>query len=170
MPRLLYVKTPAPNREPGLTAMIDEFKSEGINSYRTFSSLRELARFVRDDLALLLSERFAGRTSRADSSASTLPRRPRSLPVTTTSLIGRAQDVAAVLKLLEKPEVRLVTLSGPGGIGKTRLAIAVAEELVDRYPQGVVFIALESIAQPELVLPRIAAAMGAAIEGTRSPS
>src|SRR4051794_35236930 len=59
MPRLLYVKTPAPNREPGLTAMIDELRRQGTVSYRAFRTPRELGRLVRDDLALLLSERFA---------------------------------------------------------------------------------------------------------------
>lgn len=61
----------------------------------------------------------------------------------------------------------MVTLTGAGGIGKTRLAVAVAEQLEDRYPQRAVFVALASIAQPELVLPRIAAAVGASIEGSR---
>ena len=70
IPRLLYVKTPAPDREPGLTAMIDEIQSKGTESYRTFGTPRELGRLVRDDLALLLSERFAAAASRADRSAS----------------------------------------------------------------------------------------------------
>ena len=173
IPRLLYVKTPAPDREPGLTAMIDELQAEGTDSYRTFRTPRELGRLVRDDLALLLSERFAAADGRADRPASPASssdrRRPRSLPVTSTSLIGREQDIVEVSKLLETPEVRLVTLTGPGGIGKTRLAIAVGEQLDDRYPQGTVFVPLASIAQPELVLPRIAAAVGATIEGARPP-
>ena len=128
---------------------------------------------MRDDLALLLSERFAAANSRADRSASPASnsdrRAPRSLPVTSTTLIGREQDIVEVSKLLAKPEVRLVTLTGPGGIGKTRLAIAVGEQLDDRYPQGTVFVPLASIAQPELVLPRIAAAVGVTIEGVRPP-
>jgi len=173
IPRLLYVKTPASDREPGLTAMLDELESEGADSYRTFGTPRELGRLVRDDLALLLSERFAAAHSGADPSASPVSegdrRAPRSLPVTSTSLIGREQDIAEVSKQLAKPEVRLVTLTGPGGIGKTRLAIAVGEQLDDRYPQGTVFVPLAFIAQPELVLPRIAAAVGATIEGVRAP-
>src|SRR5918996_3178925 len=59
MPRLLYIKTPAPEREERLTSMIGEFKTQGTVSYRTFRSPRELGRLVRNDLAVLLSERFA---------------------------------------------------------------------------------------------------------------
>ena len=173
IPRLLYVKTPAPDREPGLTAMIDELQSEGTDSYRTFGTPRELGRLVRDDLALLLSERFAAATSRADRSASPVSESDQrglpSLPVTSTTLIGREQEIVEVTKLLETPEVRLVTLTGPGGIGKTRLAIAVGEQLNDRYPRGTVFVPLASIAQAEFVLPRIATAVGAKIEGASAP-
>src|SRR5918995_2591532 len=129
IPRLLYVKAPAPDREPGLTAMIDELQTEGADSYRAFGTARELGRLVRDDLALLLSERFTAADSRADPSASPASdpdrRGPRSLPATSTSLIGREHDILEVSKLLQTPEVRLVTVTGPGGVGKTRLAIAV---------------------------------------------
>jgi predicted ATPase len=173
IPRLLYVKTPAPEQEPRLTAMIAELQTDGTDSYRSFRSPRELGRLVRDDLALLLSERFmtAGRPAdRSASPASNTDRRSqRSLPVTSTSLIGREHDIAEVSKLLQTPEVRLVTLTGPGGIGKTRLAIAVGEQLDGRYPRGTVFVPLAAIAQPELVLPRLAAAVGATVEGARPP-
>jgi len=173
IPRLLYVKSPAPDREQRLTAMIADLQTEATDSYRSFSTPRELGRLVRDDLALLLSERFTTADShggRSASPASNTDRRgPRSLPVTSTSLIGREHDIVEVSKLLETPDVRLVTLTGPGGIGKTRLAIAVGEQLDDRYPRGTVFVPLASIARPELVLPRIAAAVGATIEGARPP-
>jgi predicted ATPase len=153
--------------------MIDELKAEGTDSYRTFGTPRELGRLVRDDLALLLSERFAAANRRTDRSASPASigdrRGPRSLPVTSTTLIGREQDIVEVSNLLAKPEVRLVTLTGPGGVGKTRLAIAVGEQLDDRYPHGTVFVPLASIAEPELVLPRIAAAVGVTIDGVRPP-
>ena len=173
IPRLLYVKTPAPEREPRLTAMLDELQTEATDSYRSFRSPRELGRLVRDDLALILSERFMTADSRAvrsASPASTTDRRgSRSLPVTSTSLIGGEHDIGEVSKLLQTPEVRLVTLPDPGGIGKTRLAIAVGEQLDDRYPHGAVFVPLAAIGQPELVLPRIAAAVGATIDGARPP-
>ncbi|HKE82737.1 MAG TPA: DUF4062 domain-containing protein [Vicinamibacterales bacterium] len=174
MPRLLYVKAPAPDREARLTAMLGELQAEGAVSYRSFRTARELGRLVRNDLAVLLSERFATKgngTDRAASSAagSAAWRVPRSLPSIPTSLIGRERDIKEVSGLLETPGVRLVTLSGPGGIGKTRLAVAVGAHLEDRFPQGVAFVALESISRPELVLPHVATALGASIEGTRSP-
>jgi predicted ATPase len=174
IPRLLYVKEPAPEREARLTAMIAELQSEGADSYRTFGTPRELARLVRDDLALLLSERFAAAdrvVPGSRSPASQAADRPgsRSLPVTSTSLIGREQDLVDVSTLLQSPEVRLVSLTGPGGVGKTRLAIAVAEHVDDRYAHGAVFVPLASISDPASVLPRIAAVVGAAIDGARRP-
>jgi predicted ATPase len=174
IPRLLYVKAPAPEREPRLAAMIAELEAEGADSYRPFRTPRELARLVRDDLALLLSERFTSATRSGgvpEPTGSPAPERPatRSLPVTSTSLIGREQDIADVVTLLQSPGVRLVTLTGPGGVGKTRLAIAVAERLENRYPRGAVFVPLASISDPALVLPRVAAVLGVAIDGARLP-
>jgi predicted ATPase len=171
LPRLLYFKTPAPDQEPRLTAMIADIQALAIDSYRSFRTPTELGRLVRDDLATLLSERFsATRPSRSAQPATAEPRRVlRSIPLTSTSLIGRERDIVDVTNLLESPAVRLVTLTGPGGVGKTRLAIAVAEELDHRSERRTAFVPLASIAQAELVLPRIAAAVGAAVEGTRSP-
>jgi predicted ATPase len=166
MPRLLYVKSPAPDREPRLTAMIEELETEGADSYRSFRTARELGHLVRDDLALLLSERFAS-TGSVDASEVADRPIPRSLPVTSTSLIGRAQDITAVSTLLQSADARLVTLTGPGGVGKTRLAIAVAEGLQDHYPGGTAFVQLASVDEPALVLPRIATTLGATLDAGR---
>ena len=171
MPRLLYMKSPAPEQEPRLAAMISDLQSAGADSYRSFSTTRELGRLVRDDLALLLSERFA--TAGSAAAPSTAPvvtetRSPRrSLPTPSTSLIGREKDIAELSALLESTDARLVTLTGPGGIGKTRLAIAVGAALAEAG-RRTEFISLASITDPALVLPRVAAAVGAPIEGTRS--
>ena len=62
MPMLLYLKRPAPDREPGLTAMIDSIRAAGTTSYRQFGTARELERLLVDDLAVLLSESFADAT------------------------------------------------------------------------------------------------------------
>ena len=169
LPRLLYVKAPAPDREPRLTELLDRIKSEAADSYRTFRTARELGRLVRDDLAVVLSEAFASAGTAAPTSPEDGHRARRSLPVDTTSLIGREAAIEDVAGLLELPETRLVTLTGPGGIGKTRLAVAVGERLDDRYPSGAVFVPLASVAKPELVLVSIASAVGADVARTQSP-
>src|SRR5262249_31343233 len=140
LPRLLYVKAPAPEREGRLTAMLDRIKGEGAASYRRFRTTRELGRLVRDDLAVLLSERFAA--ARPSAAGLTPPQPPapsprvRPLPVGTTSLIGREEAIDKVAGLVERPEVRLVTLTGPGGVGKTRVAVAVGERVAARFDAG----------------------------------
>jgi predicted ATPase len=171
MPRLLYMKTPAPDQEPRLTAMIADLQAEASASYRSFSTSRELGRLVRDDLATLLSERFTTphRIDRPSAAAESHARSLRMLPATSTSLVGREQDIATVSSLLKSSDVRLVTLTGPGGIGKTRLAIAVGERLSGHEARRTIFVDLASVVEPELVLPRVAAAVGAPIEGTRRP-
>jgi predicted ATPase len=169
LPRLLYVKAPAPDREPRLAELLDRLKTEASDSYRTFRTARELGRLVRDDLAVLLSERFAAASAAgpAPPPESDSPR--RSLPAGTTSLIGRQRDIDELCRLVALPEVRLVTLTGPGGIGKSRLAVGVAEQLGELHPMATVFVPLESVTQPELVLPAVARAVGANVAGAQSP-
>ncbi len=82
------------------------------------------------------------------------------LPAQMTPLIGREQEVAAVCALLHGPEVRLVTLTGTGGVGKTRLALQVATDLLPDFPDGVFFIPLAPISDPSLVMPSIAQTLG----------
>ena len=77
-----------------------------------------------------------------------------------TRLIGRERDVALVLDLLVNPDVRMVTIVGPGGIGKSRLALAVAEGARERCPDGISYIDLAPLTEPSLVLPTIAKSLG----------
>jgi predicted ATPase len=163
LPRLLYVKTPAPDREPRLAELLARIGAEA--SYRRFSTPAELDRLVRDDLATLLSERFAG-GSAAPSAPS--PAGSHRLPAGTTTMVGREQAIDEVAALLGEPGGRLVTLTGPGGVGKTRLALAVGERLRDRFDE-VVFVPLETATRPEQVLAGIARAVGTDLAGTDSP-
>ncbi|HZO25051.1 MAG TPA: tetratricopeptide repeat protein [Chloroflexota bacterium] len=86
--------------------------------------------------------------------------RLRNLPAQTTTLLGREHDVQAVRGLLLRDDVRLVTLTGPGGAGKTRLALQVAEEVVDRFDDGACFVELSPVSDVGLVVPTIARALG----------
>jgi predicted ATPase/class 3 adenylate cyclase len=86
--------------------------------------------------------------------------RADTLPVPLTALVGREDEVGQIRELLRREEVRLVTFTGPGGAGKSRLAIQVAAGLREVFTGGVVFVSLAPITDPMLVLPTIAQALG----------
>ena len=171
LPRLLYVKAPAPDREPRLADLLARIKDEASASYRSFRTPAELGRLVRDDLAVLLSERFAAAGGQAAEAAPSpaAARAPRPLPVSRTSLLGRERAIDEVAGLVERPEVRLVTLTGPGGVGKTRLAVAVGEQLHDCFGAGTVFVPLDVVTDPGLVPAAIGRMAGADLAWTGSP-
>lgn len=89
----------------------------------------------------------------------------RSVPTPTTPLVGRAEEMRRLRKLIPKPHVRLVTLTGTGGSGKTRLAIEAARALETEFSGGVFFVPLSAIRDPELVLPTVAAGVGGSEAG-----
>ncbi|HEY4466113.1 MAG TPA: DUF4062 domain-containing protein [Streptosporangiaceae bacterium] len=168
LPRLLYVKAPAPDREPRLADLLARIEAEASASYRHFRTPAELGRLVRDDLAVLLSDRFAAGHAAPARAAGRGPQ-PLPLPVSTTSLLGRQQAIGEVAGLVERSGARLVTLTGPGGVGKTRLAVAVGERLRGRFGAGTVFVPLEAVTDPARVLAAIGRAAGADLRGTGAP-
>ncbi len=89
------------------------------------------------------------------------------LPAQLTPLIGREQEIAAACTFLRRSGVRLLTLTGTGGVGKTRLALQVATQLLDDFADGVSFVSLAPISDPDLVIPTIAQALDLKESGAR---
>lgn len=93
----------------------------------------------------------------------------RGLPAQTTPCIGRAEDIERLIKILDAPYCRLLTLYGPGGIGKTRLVISLAEEQINRFRHGVYFVPLVSLSTPENIAPAIAGMLNLRLVEGRRP-
>src|SRR5205807_10342562 len=90
----------------------------------------------------------------------TLDSRPNNLPMQRGPLIGREKELDAVQKLLLREDVGLLTLTGPGGAGKTRLSLQAAAELIEHFEDGVFFVPLAPISNPDLVASAIAQPLG----------
>jgi predicted ATPase/DNA-binding SARP family transcriptional activator/Tfp pilus assembly protein PilF len=88
-----------------------------------------------------------------------------SLPTPTTSFIGRDLELAEIASLLDENEVRLLTLLGPGGVGKTRIALQAASELARRYRDGAHFVSLESLTSPNAIPQAVAEALAITLQG-----
>src|SRR5438876_2047334 len=93
----------------------------------------------------------------------------QNVPLPLTTLIGREPELQAARDLLQRPEVRLVTITGTGGIGKTHLAMALGNEIQETFAEGVSFVSLATTYDSELVIPAIAHALGLKEVGDRSP-
>jgi predicted ATPase len=95
--------------------------------------------------------------------------RATNLPAQRTGFVGREKEVAAAQELLLRQNVRLVTITGPGGIGKTRLAVQAASGLVERFPGGTHFVPLSSLSDPGLIASAIVQTLGIREAGGQSP-
>ena len=92
--------------------------------------------------------------SRSEAGTGLSPLRP--LPTPLTPLLGREREQASLLALLQRPQMRLLTLTGPGGVGKTRLLLEIACALLPDFTGGVYFVPLGDISDPAFVIPAIA--------------
>ena len=159
MPKLIYIKR-STQREPRLTELIARIQRDDTAAYLPFETSAELGERVANDLATLLAERFD------ESRASDAPDEPGAaslvsrVPAPYTTTIGREHDLAQVRQMLAHGADRIVSLIGPGGIGKSRLAIEVAHATEDLFPDGTYFVLLEGVLEPGLLLPTIAYTLG----------
>ncbi len=166
-PKLIYVKNlpepvagvPAPDREPRLKGLLERIKNANV-SYKYFAAADELRELIENDLAMLLTESFEATQPIEPAPDQTVHPR-HNLPIPRTALFGRERELNLVRNWLtqEKPAMRLVTLTGPGGIGKTRLSLQIAAELLEPFPDGVFFVPLDAISDPELIVAAIARAL-----------
>ncbi len=161
MPKLIYIKR-SEHREERLKELIGRIQRDDTAAYLPFETADDLEERVANDLATLLAERFdqarhgEGAPADREGAASLVSRVPA--PYTTT--IGRERDLAHVRQLLAEGQDRVVSLIGPGGIGKSRLAIEVAHATEDLFPDGTYFVLLEGVLEPGLLLPTIAYTLG----------
>ncbi len=159
LPSLIYVKEPAPLREEKLKELLNDIRSKGDVSYKSFSTADELEKLITDDLAILLSERFY-------SVEDSLPEVTDSIRVHTNipdqipQIIGRENDMQRIVELIVEKENHLITITGTGGIGKTRLALAVAKSLTGHYDDGVYFVDLSHITDEVDIFKQIASSLG----------
>jgi predicted ATPase len=162
-PRLVYVKRPAEQREPRLSELLDRVREDDQVSYKSFSLADELERIIADDLAQLLSEAFMGRPFDDTSRPARLV-----LPADASTFVGRTRELAELSQLLARDDVRLVTVTGPGGIGKTRLALRAAATAAGGFGDGAAFVSLAALTESDLVPVAIAQAVGIRDPGAAS--
>ncbi|WP_434316887.1 DUF4062 domain-containing protein [Leifsonia sp. P73] len=170
VPRLLYVKV-SDHRDERLTGLLNRIREDDRAAYKYFETAKELARLVEADLAILLAERFDQSRplflGEQDSPGPAIGRSgpdpavadPVRLPSPLTGLVGRERDIAAIHGMLAAG-TRFVTLVGPGGIGKSRLAIAAARASAPDFEDGSVFVDLSAVHDPDRVPSRIAQSLG----------
>ncbi|MBB6049908.1 ATP-binding protein [Armatimonas rosea] len=160
-----------PLREPSLRALLEALAAQGDTAGLTaaFRQFRKNLRRALDSEPDDTTTRLYRRLLRASAQhvPSTTPARPNSLPQPLTLFFGREGEAGRLRSLLEQPQHRLITLTGPGGAGKTRLATELGHAVTALFPGGVLFLALAELTEPEQVLPSLTQLLGV-VQGPES--
>ncbi|TMD62504.1 MAG: tetratricopeptide repeat protein, partial [Chloroflexi bacterium] len=165
--------SPSPLREkvPTISPAVEHvvLKALAKDPKERFASVRAFATALEEackaeasgrTLFVLTSDLPGEQPAESEHMARQLNVRPHNLPAQLSPLIGREHEIQAVCTLLRRAEVRLVTLTGIGGVGKTRLGLEVATHLLGDFPDGVCFVPLAPISDPDLVIATIAQTLG----------
>ena len=170
IPKLVYLKR-SEHRQERLDELLERIRDDDDASYVTFADVDELAALVTADLATLLAERFDAAGGRrgplAEPAAEVFSTEPVRPPSPLTRLVGRTDELETLTRMLTEDGQRLVTITGPGGIGKSRLAVAVARAVESAFPDGVVFVDLAPVLDAGLVITAVANALGIRDTGER---
>jgi predicted ATPase/serine/threonine protein kinase len=157
---ILNRKPVAPARlNPEISPKLEEIINKALEKdrrlrYQSAAEIRtDLSRLKRDVDVARISVSAAENLREAAGESAPLPTEPlrSNLPLPRAKLVGREKEVAGTKALLLRPDVRLVTITGPGGIGKTRLAVEVARGLAKDFPGGIHFIPLSALSDPALI-------------------
>ena len=136
------IRTPDQRLRVFVSSTLEELAAERGERFTDAGELQEL---IASDLAMMLAERFGGPDRAA---------RWPAIPSPVSALVGRDADVAEVTRMLTAPGARLVVLTGVGGAGKTRLALAVAERIQEQWADGAAFADLSPVTDPRRPAPR----------------
>jgi predicted ATPase len=160
---------------PDLSPKLEEVIKKALEKDRNLRC--QSAAEIRTDLQRLKRDLDSGRATAAMTGLKNASKivfeqaelRPANLPVQRTGFVGREKEIAAGKELLLRPDVRLLTITGPGGIGKTRLALKVAGALAEHFQGGIYFVSLAPLSDPTLIASTIVQTLGIREAGGQSP-
>jgi predicted ATPase len=141
--------------------MLNKVQHAGTVSYKRFTTTEELGGLVENDLALLLAESYEVAAGTATGRETELLQGPvTNLLYPRNPLLGRDIELATACNWLLQPNAGVVTVTGPAGVGKSRLALEVALQVRDQFPDGAFLVRLTPVAEPERVMPTISETLG----------
>jgi predicted ATPase len=162
LPKLIYIQETTDDRDPRLDELLTRIRTDDEASFKYFRTPDELRALVEEDLATLLAERFASSRIAQPTAEKHVAGTTTEgvLPAQVTELIGRSSEDERLRALVLQHGVRLVSVTGPGGMGKSRLAISVSAGLSAEFAGGVFFVDLAPITDSTAVAGAIAHALG----------
>ncbi len=165
-PRFIYIQSNAVGRDPRLQKMLQRIRDLDGIAYKYFNGASELRELIENDISRFLSEQFEVAAGTGGAPARIMS--GGNLPVPISSLVGREKEMESLRRLILEKEYRLITLTGTGGSGKTRLSLEVAYSCREAFDE-IYFVELAALVDPKLVPSTIARTMGLRESGTWTP-